>query len=56
MKFVQKIGKFMYGRYGIDDLYKFLFKVYIVLLILNLFVNSDILIFVKYKFLWYIIT
>lgn len=43
MKFAQKFQKFMYGRYGIDDLYKFLFKVYIFLLILNIFINSAII-------------
>ncbi len=35
--------KFMYGRYGIDELYKFLFKIYICLLIINLFLKSSIL-------------
>ena len=35
-----KIYKFMYGRYGIDELYKFSFIVYIILLILNIFINS----------------
>ena len=33
----------MYGRYGIDDLYHFLFRSYIVLIILNLFINSKIM-------------
>lgn len=43
MKFVNKVQKFMYGRYGVDDLYKFLFGLYIVLFILNLFINSNII-------------
>ena len=29
MKFEEKIRKFMYGRYGPDELYKFLFELYI---------------------------
>ena len=43
MKFIQKIQQFMYGRYGLDDLGSFLFKVYILLLLINLFVKSYIL-------------
>lgn len=33
----------MYGRYGPDDLYHFLFKLYFVLLIINLFLKISIL-------------
>ena len=40
---MKKINKFMYGRYGIDDLYNFLFKIYLILFILNFFINSYIL-------------
>ena len=43
MKYIEKIQKFMYGRYGPDDLYYFLFKLYFVLLIINIFVKSSIL-------------
>ena len=44
MKFVSKIQKFMYGRYArIDELYKFLFCLYAILLIIDLFVDSIIL-------------
>lgn len=43
MKFINKLQKFMYGRYGLDDLGNFLFKIYLVLLIINLFVKSYIL-------------
>ena len=43
MNFNQKIQKFMYGRYGTDDLYKFLFKLYFILLIVNLFLKSTII-------------
>lgn len=43
MKYIEKIQKFMYGRYGPDELYHFLFKVYIILLIINLFIKNSIL-------------
>jgi len=43
MKFINKLQKFMYGRYGVDDLCKFLFKVYICLIIIDLFVNNKVL-------------
>ena len=47
MKFEEKIRKFMYGRYGPDELYKFLFELYIVLIIINLFIRSNILNFIS---------
>lgn len=40
MKYIEKFQKFMKGRYGPDELYNFLFKLYIVLVVLNLFINS----------------
>lgn len=43
MKFLNKIQQFMYGRYGFDELSKFLFKIYIVLFIINLFLKNYIL-------------
>lgn len=43
MSLVAKIQKFMYGRYGADDLYRFLLKSYVVLVILNIFAGSKIL-------------
>lgn len=48
MKYINKLQSFMYGRYGIDDLYKFLFKLYIALIILSLFVKSKILIILEF--------
>ena len=42
-KYIEKIRKFMYGRYGPDDLYHFLFKVYLIILIIDLFINCNIL-------------
>ena len=43
MKYIEKIRRFMYGRYGPDELYHFLFKVYIILLLIDLFVKSKIM-------------
>lgn len=40
---MNRFYKFMYGRYGIDELYKFLFWVYIVIFLINLFLKSNIL-------------
>ena len=40
---IDKISKFMYGRYGMDELSKFLLKVYIALAIINVFVDSSII-------------
>lgn len=47
MKLFNKIQKFMYGRYGIDELYKFLFGIYILILILNLFIDSSYLVILE---------
>ena len=46
-KYIAKIQKFMYGRYGIDELYNFLFKLYICLLIIDLFVKWEILLYLE---------
>lgn len=40
MKYIDKFRRFMDGRYGIDELYQFLLKFYMFLLILNLFLRS----------------
>lgn len=40
MRFLNKFRNFMYGRYGIDELYSFLLKLYIVLIILNMFLSN----------------
>lgn len=42
-KHLEKIYKFMYGRYGTDDLCHFLCKLCILLLIINLFIKNNIL-------------
>ena len=43
MKFINKLRKFMTGRYGIDDLYKFLLRLYLILFLVDIFINSKIL-------------
>lgn len=47
MKWIYKFQKFMYGRYGLDELYKFLFYFYIVLLIINIFIKSSLLSYIE---------
>lgn len=41
--FKNKLASFMYGRYGMDDLSNFLFGAYLVLLIANLFIRTNII-------------
>ena len=43
MKYIEKFRRFMYGRYGIDELYQFLLKLYVFLLVLNIFLKSKII-------------
>ena len=47
MNFINKIQRFMYGRYGIDKLTRFLFYLYIILLILNMFLSSYVLFIIE---------
>jgi len=47
MKFKDKLQRFMYGRYGPDNLYNFLFGLYIFIIIINLFINSRILLLIE---------
>lgn len=47
MNFKDKLIRFMYGRYGVDDLYKFCFAVYFVLIILNLFFHNSVLFYIE---------
>ena len=42
-KWQNRIYNFLYGRYGIDDLYRFNLVVYLILFIINIFLNSMIL-------------
>lgn len=39
-KFTYKIHKFFNGRYGVDDLYKFLLIVCLIIIIVNMFIGS----------------
>ena len=41
--FINKLTKFMYGRYGIDELYYFLLIICLIIIILNIFIHSSIL-------------
>ena len=47
MEFITKLNKFMHGRYGIDELHSFIFKIYISLIIIDLFVDNKILILLE---------
>ena len=59
MTFINKVQKFMYGRYGHDELYHFLLKICLILVIVNIFLDSKVLsilelvifIFMFYRFL-----
>lgn len=42
-KFIDKMQKFLKGRYGVDELYRFLLIICLVVIIVNMFVNSIIL-------------
>lgn len=46
-KWQNKIYRFMYGRYWFDELYKFNLFIYFLLLIINLFLNSIIIIYIE---------
>lgn len=39
-KFIYKLYKFMYGRNGADELYKFCLFIYLLILVINIFVNN----------------
>ena len=47
MKFIYKLQRFMMGRYGIDEVYKFLFVIYMLLFLLGLFVKWEILTYLE---------
>lgn len=48
MKVLYKLQKFMLGRYGIDELYKFLLYLYLFLAIINLFLHNNIIHLIEY--------
>jgi len=43
MKFNDRLRMFMKGRYGPDELYKFMFYIYLILFFINLFLKSNII-------------
>ncbi len=47
MGFKNRFIRFMYGRYGADELYRFLTVLFFALCIVNLFVNSIIIYFIS---------
>lgn len=55
MKFVNKIRKIMYGRYGVDELYKFLFKICVILFVLDLFINIIIVNSIEFLVITYML-
>ena len=52
-KIKQWLYTFMQGRYGPDQLYRFLFGAFIVLLVLSLFIHSPILVLLQWALLIY---
>ena len=53
--FKQKLISFMYGRYGIDEMYYGLFAVWTVLLLLNVFLSSVIVSFLSSAVVMYML-
>ena len=51
MRFREKLVRFMAGRYGVDQLSNFIFAVVMIIIVINIFVNSIIL-SVVYMLLW----
>ena len=47
MKLISKINKFMYSRYGVDDLSKFIFKLYFVVLLLNILIRHYVMFIIE---------
>lgn len=47
MNFIYKFRNFMNGRYGTDELNSFIFKIYVLLLIVNIFFKSNIIFYIE---------
>ena len=47
MDFIRRLQQFMYGRYGVDDLTKFILKIYLVIIVCNIFIKSFILMIIE---------
>lgn len=48
VKLIYKLQKFMYGRYGVDELYKFLFYLYLCLAFINIFIKNAIMVRIEF--------
>jgi len=47
MKLINNLIKFMYGRYGIDELHKFCLWFYLLLVVVNIFLRCNIIFYVE---------
>lgn len=47
INFIYKFKNFMLNRYGSDELSKFLFKIYILLVLINLFVRVNVIFYIE---------
>ena len=47
MRFLEYYNKFMKNRYGVDELNKFFLKLYLIIMFINIFINSKILNYFK---------
>ena len=47
LNFIYKLSKFMYLRYGVDDLSKFLFKLFFLLFLFNILFRTYILLIIE---------
>ena len=43
----------MYGRYGVDELYSFLFKLYLLLLFINIFLKFEVISYIELFLVFY---
>ncbi len=53
MRFKDRLIRFMYGRYGADELYKFLTVLFYILFVINLFVRSYLISLLVFALLIY---
>jgi len=51
MKYLNKFADFMHGRYGVDELTKFLFYFYLIVTLINIFIKSYILTLIELTFI-----
>ena len=53
MRFKEKLARFMYGRYGADEFYKFLAVAFYVIFFINLLIRSAVLSIITLAILFY---